>query len=76
MPSEKIAGYEIEYSGVLLPNTERWAAYLNIYGPSCNPMHRNNIFKFQRVLIEQEFPNEAAAEQAALSAARGMLKKS
>jgi len=65
MPSETIGTYEIEYSGVLLPDSEHWAAYLTVFAPSPNPMHRNNIFPNQRVSVEQVFANQAEAEQEA-----------
>lgn len=62
MRSEQIGEFEIEYSGVQLPEGAGWAAYLSIYGPSPNPMHRNNIFHLQRVCPDAEFPSEDEAE--------------
>jgi hypothetical protein len=73
MKSEQIAEYEIEYSGVQLPDSEEWAAYLTIYGPSSNPMHMNNIFPHQRVCIDMVFPTEQAAEAEARKHAMSMI---
>lgn len=75
MPSETIGEYEIEYSGVLLPDSEHWAAYVTVFAPSPNPMHRNNIFPNQRVSVEQVFANQAEAEQEAYKVATGMIKQ-
>lgn len=74
MPSEHIGEYEIEYSGVRLPVGEDWAAYVAVYGPSPNPMHRNNIFPAQRVSVEFVFPSEEAAEAEARKVAVSMVK--
>lgn len=73
MPTEQRGDYEIEYSGVRLTDVEGWAAYVAIYGPSPNPMHRNSIVPSQRVAVEQVFATEAEAEAAAHEAALGML---
>lgn len=64
MSSEKIGEYEIEYSGMQVVGSEDWAAYVTIFGPSSNPMHRNSIVPTQRVSVNNVFPteNEAAAE--------------
>lgn len=74
MALEQIGEYEIEYSGMQLPDSEEWAAYLTIYGPSSNPMHMNNIFPNQRVSIETAFPTEAEAEAEARKVALSMLQ--
>ncbi|MEC5215334.1 hypothetical protein RCH09_000264 [Actimicrobium sp. GrIS 1.19] len=62
MPSEKIGDYEIEFTGVAMPDGDGWAAHLTIVGPSPNPMHRNITFTEQRVAVETVFPDAAAAE--------------
>lgn len=64
MSSEKIGEYEIEYSGMQIAGSEDWAAYVTIFGPSSNPMHRNSIVPTQRVSVNNVYPseNEAAAE--------------
>lgn len=74
MPTEQLGEYEIDYSGVRLTDVEGWAAYVTIYGPSPNPMHRNSIVPSQRVAVEQVFATEADAEAAAHEAALAMLK--
>ncbi len=74
MPSEQIDGYEIEYAGVLLANSEGWGAQVAIYRPSSNPMHRNCVFAEQRVALETVFATQAAAEQAAHEHALAILK--
>ena len=74
MPTEQINKYEIEYSGVRLTDSKDWAAYVVIYGPSSNPMHRNNIFPIQRVSVEMVFPTRESAEAEARKIAIAMLK--
>ncbi|MDB5762351.1 MAG: hypothetical protein JWQ21_1346 [Herminiimonas sp.] len=74
MPTETIGEYEIEYSGVQLPDSENWTAHLTIYGPSSNPMHRNNIFPDQRVAVETVFPSEEAAAAEARKIAITMIE--
>jgi hypothetical protein len=74
MGTETIGEYEIEYSGVHLIESEGWAAYVTIYGPSANPMHRNSIFPTQRVSVESVFPTEAEAETEARRVALSMIK--
>lgn len=74
MRTETIGEYEIEYSGARLTEGEGWAAYVTIYGPSSNPMHRNTIFPAQRVSVETVFPSETAAEAEARRVALSMIK--
>lgn len=74
MPSEKIGEYEIEYSGVRLAGSEDWAAYVTIYGPSPNPMHRNSIVPTQRVSVNNVFPTEDAAAAEARRVAISMVE--
>lgn len=74
MPSETIGEYEIEYSGVQLPEGEGWGAYVTVYGPSPNPMHRTPLFPHHRVAVETVFPTEQAAEEQAHQIARSLLK--
>lgn len=73
MQTEKMGDYEIEYGGEQLADSEDWAAYLAIYGPSPNPMHRNSILPHQRVAVESVFATEAEAADAALKTATAML---
>jgi hypothetical protein len=75
MATEQIGEYEIEYSGIQLPDSEEWGACLAIYGPSTNPMHRNDIFPSQRVSVDAVFPNEKEAEMEARKVALSMLRK-
>lgn len=75
MPTEQLGEYEIDYSAVRLTDVEGWAAYVTIYGPSPNPMHRNNIVPAQRVAVEHVFDTEAAAAEAARKAALAMLEE-
>lgn len=72
MPTENMGEYEIEYAGVPL-SEGGWAAYVTIYGPSTNPMHRNSIFPQQRVSVETVFPNEKEAEAEARKVALSMI---
>ena len=73
MPTEQIGEYEIEYSGVKMTDVDGWAAYVTIYGPSRNPMHRNSIVPTQRVAVERVFPTEQEAAAEARKAATAML---
>jgi hypothetical protein len=73
VPTEQIGQYEIEYSGVRLTDVDGWAAYMAIYGPSTNPMHRNDLVPNQRVAVEQVFASEQEAEGEARKAALAML---
>ncbi len=75
MPSEKIDDYEIEFEGVHLPEKEGWGAYVTIYGPSKNPMHRNSILPTQHVSVQTVFPTQQAAEAEAYQAAIALLKE-
>lgn len=74
MGIETIGEYEIEYNGVHLVEHEGWAAYVTIYGPSANPMHRNSIFPTQRVSVEAVFATQAQAEAEARRVALDMIK--
>jgi hypothetical protein len=74
LPTEQIGQYEIEYTGVRLTDVEGWAAWMAIYGPSTNPMHRNDIVPNQRVAVEQVFASEQEAEAEARKAALAMLE--
>jgi hypothetical protein len=75
MPSENIGEYEIEYSGEKLSDSNDWTAHLAIYGPSSNPMHRNNVFPAQRVSIDAVFPTEKAAQDEARKVALSMIEQ-
>lgn len=74
MGTESVGEYVIEYSGVHLLEGEGWAAYVTIYGPSVNPMHRNRIFPNQRVSVEAVFRSQAEAEAEARRVALSMIK--
>jgi hypothetical protein len=74
MQLEQIGEYEIEYSGSQLLKSEGWAAWLAIYGPSPNPMHRNSIFPTQRVAVDTVFPSEQEAEAEARKVAMSMIE--
>jgi hypothetical protein len=74
MQTEQIGEYEFEYSGIQLPDSDGWAAWLTIYGPSPNPMHRNSIFPTQRVAVETVFPDEQAAQAEARKVAMSLIE--
>lgn len=75
MASETMGEYEIEYEGLPLTDVEGWAAWLTIYGPSSNPMHRNSVFPTQRVSVETVFPSQEAAEAEARKVGLAMLNR-
>ena len=73
MQTEQIGDYEIEYAGERLVDMEGWAAFVTVYGPSTNPMHRNALIPHQRVAVEQVFDSEESAQGEARTAALSML---
>lgn len=73
MQTEQIGDYEIEFAGERLVDVEGWAAFVTVYGPSTNPMHRNALVPHQRVAVEQVFESEETAQAAARAAALSML---
>lgn len=73
MRTETIDEYEIEYSGMELGEGQGWGAFVTIYGPSTNPMHRNCLYPQHRVAPETNFPNEREAETEARKAAHDLL---
>lgn len=75
MRSEQVGEYEMEFSGVQLPASEGWAAHLTIYGPSANPMHRDNVLPEQRVSPEAAFATEQEAEEEARRVGLEMIEK-
>lgn len=64
----------MEYEGVPVAGTQQWAAYLAIYGPSTNPMHRNSLFPRQQVAVDKAFLTKEAAEEGALAVAETLLQ--
>jgi hypothetical protein len=72
--TEQIGDYEIEYAGEKLGDVDGWGAYVTVYGPSTNPMHRNSIVPHQRVAVEHVFGSEREAEDEARNAAVAMLE--
>ena len=73
MPYQNIGDYEIEYEAVQVPGTEQWTAYLTVYGPSKNPMHRNVVFPHQQIAVTQSFSSKEAAEAEAQAVAHTLL---
>jgi hypothetical protein len=73
MSTEQIGDYEMELTGERLADVDGWAAFVSVYGPSTNPMHRNALVPHQRVAVEQVFGTEEEALAAARTAALAML---
>lgn len=73
MATEQIGEYQIEYAGERIAEVEGWSAWLTIYGPSRNPMHRNDILPRQRVAVMQVFSSAEEAGQEALVAGLAMF---
>ena len=73
MPTETHGDYEIDYQGQFLADVDGWAAFVTVYGPSDNPMHRNIVIPAQRVSVQQVFASEEQAAAEALRVARSML---
>lgn len=74
MATEQLGDYEIEYSGVQLPESEDWGAWVEVFGPSPNPMHRQPVIPSQRVAVETRFGSQQEAEQAARRIALEMVE--
>ena len=74
MATEQIGEYEIQYTGVHVPESNGWAAWVEIFGPSHNPMHRQPVFPFQHVAVETSFATEQEAQEAARQIARDMVE--
>lgn len=74
MPTEQIGDYEIDYSGVHLAESHGWTAWVEIFGPSPNPMHRKAVVPAQRVAVETSFASQQEAEQEARRVAIAMLE--
>jgi hypothetical protein len=75
MATEQIGDYEIEYTGLHVPESDGWAAWVGIFGPSPNPMHRQAVFPSQHVAVETSFATEQEAEQAARQVAVDMVER-
>lgn len=73
MPSEQIGEYRIEYTGERIRSVNGWGAFMTIYAPSRNPMHRNNIVPHQRTAVVHVFTTEQEAEHRARGAALALL---
>lgn len=76
MATEQVGDYEIEYTGTRLVETEGWAAWVEVFGPSHNPMHRQPVFPSQRVAVEARFGSEQEAEQEARRIGLEMVEQS
>ncbi len=74
MPSRIIDQYELEYEGLHLPEKEGWGAFVTVYGPSSNPMHRHSIIPQQHVSVTAVFPTQQLAEAEAYRVAMAMLQ--
>ena len=74
MATEQIGDYEIEYSGQRVIGGDGWVANVAIFGHSTNPMHRNAVFPAQRVLVDQTFKDEQAAEESARKVAHELIE--
>lgn len=75
MATEQIGDYEIEYTGVHVPETDGWAAWVEVFGPSPNPMHRQPVIPSQRVAVEMSFGSQQEAEQEARRIALEMVEQ-
>lgn len=74
MATEQIGDYEIEYTGVHVSESSGWAAWVQIFGPSPNPMHRQALVPSQQVALETSFASEQEAELAARQIAVEMVE--
>lgn len=74
MPSQTINEYQIEYEGVHLHEHEGWGAYVTVYGPSRNPMHRNSLYPTHHVSADKIFSTQQEAEAEAYRVAQELVK--
>lgn len=74
MTTEQIGDYEVECSGQRVIGGDGWVANVAIFGHSTNPMHRNPVFPSQRVLVDQTFDDEKAAEDGARKVAHDLVE--
>ena len=73
MSTETHGDYEIDYQGQFMADADGWAAFITVYGPPDNPLHRKTIIPSQRVSVEQLFATEEEAAAEALRVALTML---
>ena len=73
MPAKSIDGYEVEFTGELLPGTRQWGAYVSIFAPSSNPMHMTTVCPKRRVSADMVLLDQHAAEAEAERAASAIL---
>lgn len=69
MPIKYVACYEIDYTAERLRGCGTWGAYVAIFTPSPNPMHRHNVTAKQRVRADHLFATEAEAQEQAAEVA-------
>ncbi|SFX66211.1 hypothetical protein SAMN03097694_2833 [Janthinobacterium lividum] len=75
MPIKYVDTYEINYTAEPLRGCKLWGAYVSLYTPSSNPMHRNNIVKKHRVLADHPFSTEAEAVSEAAEVALKLVER-
>jgi hypothetical protein len=61
VPIKHVDFYEVDYMAEPLRGCKLWGAYVAVYAPSVNPMHRTNILKKRRVSADHQFTTEADA---------------
>lgn len=74
MPIKYVGCYEIDYTAERLPGCGTWGAYVAIFTPSPNPMHRYNVTSKQRVRADHLFATEAEAQEQAADAAQALVE--
>ncbi len=75
MPIKYVDFYEVNYTAEPLRGCKLWGAYVAIYAPSRNPMHRVNLVKKCRVSADQQFATEADAVAEAGEAAVKLVER-
>lgn len=75
MPAKSIDGFEVEFTGELLPGTKQWGAYVSVFAPSSNPMHMTNVFPKRRVSADLVLPDQRTAEAEAERAASAIVEE-
>lgn len=75
MPIAFVDHYEVDYTAEPLRGTRQWGAYVAIFTPSGNPLHRMNVFPRRRVLADHVFTTEAEAQAAAHAEGLAVLER-
>ncbi len=75
VPIKYVDFYEVNYTAERLQGCKLWGAYVAIYAPSSNPMHRLNLLRKRRVSADHPFATAADAVAQAREAAVKLVEQ-